>query len=754
MGEPATAASDRYALAVVAFELLTGEKPFQAEHFAAQARAQIEDDPPRVSELAPELSERVDDVIDRGMAKDPDDRWGSAEEFVERLDASMVPPRGRAAAAGGTTATRKLPTRERTPPPPSRPARPAAAAAAGAPRRSSGPGTGMLVAGVVAALLIVVLGFLLLKGNGDDPGNQASDRSTPTPTATAKKKETRDADGDETTQTPEPTPTATATPTATPAPPGGKKPKGSPTELQVQAFNLNNAGKYDEALPLAQEAVAKGCKGNAGVSPCGYALYDLGRAQLGTGDAAGRGQVARDAPLALPRRPARQGPGPARQGQAASRSVVNRWVSQGFAPARRRPPCDFGANEAAGAGHRDRGARARRARARAARRDRDRQRRAVRRLGLHALDVGRGRAVRRATVQGARRARRVGLPGREPRRVGNRRPDVDAVLQPRRGAAVSERRRRPLSRLVSTHLHRARAAAARAPASRPCLAVAGRRRQWSDAGGADHRAAGRADPGRHRRQAARGGRHARLSGRGPAAPVLGRHRAQHHRLAPRTRVGADRAEPRSDRDRRRDLQLHLEHGRVHRGRSGRHLLAGERARHGRGGLAAVSSRADEQPWGGRARPRRLRRARARAAALRLGRRAAAARRRPRRRRAARRDGARRPDVPREPPAAAAQPRRVAHRRAQWPAQPAPPDERPQGCAEPRATRRSARCCSSISTASRPTTTRSATAPATRCSRGSAARWPARSRAAAPPTASAGTSSVSCSTASLAASTRS
>ena len=49
MGEAATAASDRYSLAVVAFELLTGEKPFQAEHFAAQARAQIEDDPPRVS---------------------------------------------------------------------------------------------------------------------------------------------------------------------------------------------------------------------------------------------------------------------------------------------------------------------------------------------------------------------------------------------------------------------------------------------------------------------------------------------------------------------------------------------------------------------------------------------------------------------------------------------------------------------------------------------------------------------------------
>ena len=113
MGEAATAASDRYALAVVAFELLTGEKPFQAEHFAAQARAQIEDDPPRVSELDPELSERVDDVIDRGMAKDPDDRWASAEEFVERLGESLTPP-PRRKAAPATTATRPLASRDRS----------------------------------------------------------------------------------------------------------------------------------------------------------------------------------------------------------------------------------------------------------------------------------------------------------------------------------------------------------------------------------------------------------------------------------------------------------------------------------------------------------------------------------------------------------------------------------------------------------------------------------------------------------------
>ena len=91
MGEPATAASDRYSLAVVAFELLTGEKPFKAEHFAAQARAQIEDDPPRVSELDPELSERVDDVSTAAWPRTPTTA-GSAAEFVERLDEALTPP--------------------------------------------------------------------------------------------------------------------------------------------------------------------------------------------------------------------------------------------------------------------------------------------------------------------------------------------------------------------------------------------------------------------------------------------------------------------------------------------------------------------------------------------------------------------------------------------------------------------------------------------------------------------------------------
>src|SRR4051794_7981385 len=71
MGETASAASDRYALAVVAYELLTSTRPFEAEHFAAQARAHVEDPvPPASSRAVVDLSPAVDAVLERGLAKD------------------------------------------------------------------------------------------------------------------------------------------------------------------------------------------------------------------------------------------------------------------------------------------------------------------------------------------------------------------------------------------------------------------------------------------------------------------------------------------------------------------------------------------------------------------------------------------------------------------------------------------------------------------------------------------------------------
>src|SRR3954464_4253798 len=88
-GSRATAASDRYALAVVAFELLTRRRPFGGEHPAAQARAHVENAPPAASEIERDLDPEGDHVLWRGLEKDPERRWPSACAMVDALDDAL-----------------------------------------------------------------------------------------------------------------------------------------------------------------------------------------------------------------------------------------------------------------------------------------------------------------------------------------------------------------------------------------------------------------------------------------------------------------------------------------------------------------------------------------------------------------------------------------------------------------------------------------------------------------------------------------
>ena len=80
-----TPSSDVYSLGVVAFELLSGRRPFDADEPFAVMRMHVQDPPPAITSLAPELPSQLDAVFERCLAKDPTLRFPSAIAFHTAL---------------------------------------------------------------------------------------------------------------------------------------------------------------------------------------------------------------------------------------------------------------------------------------------------------------------------------------------------------------------------------------------------------------------------------------------------------------------------------------------------------------------------------------------------------------------------------------------------------------------------------------------------------------------------------------------
>ncbi len=89
-GVPPTQASDRYALGVVAFELLTGQRPFAAEPTASLIRQHREGAVPAASSRNPELPRALDAVFARALAKQEDERWPSAMECASAIERALA----------------------------------------------------------------------------------------------------------------------------------------------------------------------------------------------------------------------------------------------------------------------------------------------------------------------------------------------------------------------------------------------------------------------------------------------------------------------------------------------------------------------------------------------------------------------------------------------------------------------------------------------------------------------------------------
>src|SRR5262249_30189457 len=88
------ARTDLYAVGVMLFELLAGEKPFQSEKIADVILMHRESPPPRLRDLASaaDVSAELDAVVQKAMAKLPDQRYQTAHEFAAAIDAT---PEGR-----------------------------------------------------------------------------------------------------------------------------------------------------------------------------------------------------------------------------------------------------------------------------------------------------------------------------------------------------------------------------------------------------------------------------------------------------------------------------------------------------------------------------------------------------------------------------------------------------------------------------------------------------------------------------------
>lgn len=83
---PCTAMSDQFSLAVVAFELFTGRRPFQSDSLPALTHMIVNGGRPSAREANPELPASVDAVFQRGMARAPSDRFPSCTDFVRALE--------------------------------------------------------------------------------------------------------------------------------------------------------------------------------------------------------------------------------------------------------------------------------------------------------------------------------------------------------------------------------------------------------------------------------------------------------------------------------------------------------------------------------------------------------------------------------------------------------------------------------------------------------------------------------------------
>jgi hypothetical protein len=249
-GDPATPASDRYSLAVVAFELLTGRRPFESAIATTEVFGHLNGDVPTASAIASGLPQAVDDVFRRALSKDPAERPASCAALVRELRLALehdvpsvaVARRVVAADAAGTPTVSDAsgfvaPTRH-----------PTARFRARSRRRLGGAAIGV---GSIAATAVVVAVLV----SAGAPGRRALSTSSSSHTTT------------------QPATTTVA----------HRAPDG--IALNDVGYTLMSAGKFAAALPSLRQAVLS-LRGSNSLTEA-YANYNLAYTLFALGKCAG-----------------------------------------------------------------------------------------------------------------------------------------------------------------------------------------------------------------------------------------------------------------------------------------------------------------------------------------------------------------------------------------------------------------------------------------------------------------------------------
>jgi serine/threonine protein kinase len=95
--------ADQFSLAVVAYEILTGERPFSGEHLGTVVYKIVAEEPPVVHRLNPSLSPAIDAVIRKGLAKKAEARYASCLDFINALEGACLQADGWQSLARGTS---------------------------------------------------------------------------------------------------------------------------------------------------------------------------------------------------------------------------------------------------------------------------------------------------------------------------------------------------------------------------------------------------------------------------------------------------------------------------------------------------------------------------------------------------------------------------------------------------------------------------------------------------------------------------